>query len=140
MSVGQGGTLITPLQAAVVTAAIANGGFRVTPRLVRQIGDSRLEAPSPRPVGIKPSTAALIREGMVAVVRRGTARAIWDPNFPMGGKTGTAENPHGSPHAWFVGFAPAERPRVVAVVVIEQGGSGAVAAPIGAALLRAALR
>ena len=140
MSVGQGGLLVTPLQAAVVAAAIANGGYRVTPHLVRAVGGSPAEVPPPRPVGIKPSTAALIREGMAEVVRRGTARRIWDPGFPIAGKTGTAENPHGSPHAWFVGFAPVERPRIVAAVVVEQGGHGAAAAPIGAALLREALR
>jgi peptidoglycan glycosyltransferase len=75
---------------------------------------------------------------MAAVVQRGTARRIWDPRFPIAGKTGTAENPHGHPHAWFVGFAPAARPTTVAAVVIEQGGHGSSAAPLGAELLRAA--
>ncbi|HUT74540.1 MAG TPA: penicillin-binding protein 2 [Armatimonadota bacterium] len=140
MAVGQGGVLVTPLQAVVVTAAIANGGHRVTPHLLRAVGGSRVSAPAPRSVGIKPATAALVREGMAEVVRRGTARRIWDPNFPVGGKTGTAENPHGKPHAWFVGFAPVARPQVVVAVVVEQGGHGSAAAPIGAALLRAALR
>ena len=139
ISVGQGGLLVTPLQAAVVAAAIANGGYRVTPRIVRAAGGVRVEAPALRPVGIKPATAELLRQGMAAVVRRGTARRIWDPSFPIAGKTGTAENPHGKPHAWFVGFAPVEHPQVVVVVLVEQGGSGAAIAPIGAAMLRAAL-
>jgi len=73
------------------------------------------------------------------VVRRGTAHGIWDPSFPIGGKTGTAENPHGKPHGWFVGFAPVDSPRVVVAVLVEQGGSGAAVAPIGASILRAAL-
>lgn len=140
MSVGQGGMLVTPLQAAVVTAAVANGGYRVTPRLVRGVGGYRIEAPLPQPAGIKPETATLIRQGMAAVVRRGTARHIWDPSFPIAGKTGTAQNPHGQPHAWFVGFAPVDQPRVAIAVLVEQGGSGAAVAPIGAAMLRAALK
>ncbi len=140
MAVGQGGVLITPLQAAVEAAAIANGGYRVTPHLVRMVGGLRVPVSAARPVGVRPSTAALIREGMADVVKRGTARCIWDPRFPVAGKTGTAENPHGQPHAWFVGFAPAARPAAVAAVVIEQGGHGSAAAPLGAALLRAAAR
>ena len=139
MSVGQGGILVTPLQAAVVTAAIANGGYLVTPRVARSSGGARVEAPAPRPVGISPATAELLRQGMAAVVRRGTAQRIWDPSFPIAGKTGTAENPHGKPHGWFVGFAPVEDPKVVVAVLVEQGTSGASVAPIGAAILRAAL-
>jgi penicillin-binding protein 2 len=139
MAVGQGGMLVTPLQAVVVAAAIANGGFLVTPRVVRSVAGSIEPAPAPRPVGLKPATAELVRQCMAAVVRRGTARRIWDPDFPIAGKTGTAENPHGQPHAWFVGFAPVERPRVAVAVLVEQGGSGAAVAPIGAAILRAAL-
>lgn len=139
MSVGQGGILVTPLQAVVVAAAIANGGFLVTPRVVRSVA-GRIEAtPAPRPVGIKRATAELLRQGMAAVVRRGTARRIWDPNFPIAGKTGTAETPHGEPHGWFVGFAPVKQPQVAVAVLVEQGGSGAAVAPIGAAILRAAL-
>jgi penicillin-binding protein 2 len=139
ISVGQGGLLITPVQAAVVAAAIANGGYLVTPRLVRKIGTHRVDAPPPTAVGIKPSTAALLRRGMAAVVQRGTARGIWDPSFPVAGKTGTAENPHGKPHAWFVGFAPVDHPQVAVAVIVEQGGSGAAVAPVGASILRAAL-
>jgi penicillin-binding protein 2 len=138
ISVGQGGLLVTPLQAVVVTAAIANGGYRVTPRLVRAVGSSSVASPAPVPVGVKPTTVALLRQGMAEVVRRGTARAVFDPSFPIAGKTGTAENPQGRPHAWFVGFAPVDHPQVAVAVVVEQGGSGAAVAPIGAALLRAA--
>jgi penicillin-binding protein 2 len=140
MSVGQGGMLITPLQAAVAVSAIANGGYRVTPRIVRAIGGTRVEPPRPVPLGMRPDTAAIVRRGMAAVVRRGTARGIWDPSFPIGGKTGTAQNPHGKPHGWFIGFAPVDDPKVVVAVLVEQGGSGAAVAPIGASILRAALR
>ncbi|UCH33568.1 MAG: penicillin-binding protein 2 [Armatimonadota bacterium] len=140
MAVGQGGLLITPLQAAVVTAAIANGGYLVTPHVVRAVGDVPVGTNRPRPVGIDPATAAVLRRGMAAVVGRGTARRIRDRSFPIAGKTGTAENPHGQPHAWFVGFAPVEEPQVVVAVLVEQGGSGTAMAPIGAAMLRAALK
>lgn len=135
MAIGQGDLLITPIQAARMMAAIANGGRLVTPRLCKQ-DPVRSES-----VGLRAKSLAVVRQGLRAVVERGTGRAARDPDLAIAGKTGTAENPHGPPHAWFVGYAPADDPQLVVAVLIEQGGhGGAVAAPIAKATFRAALR
>jgi len=135
MAIGQGDLLITPIQAARMMAAVANGGRLVTPRLRKQ------DPVRSEPVGLQPNSLAVVRQGLRAVVERGTGRAARDPDLAIAGKTGTAENPHGPPHAWFVGYAPADDPRLVVAVLVEQGGhGGAVAAPIAKAVFRAALR
>jgi peptidoglycan glycosyltransferase len=77
---------------------------------------------------------------MIAVVQRGTGTAAALPGVTVAGKTGTATNPHGPAHAWFVAFAPAQAPRVVVAVIVENAGYGAaVAAPIVREVLRVAL-
>lgn len=134
MAIGQGDLLITPLQAARMMAAIANGGRLVTPRLRKN------DAVVSRPIGLRSDSVDLVRQGLRAVVERGTGRAARDRDLAIAGKTGTAENPHGRPHAWFVGYAPADSPRLVVAVLIEQGGyGGAVAAPVAKAVFRQAL-
>jgi len=134
MAIGQGDLLITPIQAARMMAAIANGGRLVTPRLRKQ------DPVHSESAALRPGSLALVRQGLRAVVERGTGRAIRDPDLAIAGKTGTAENPHGRPHAWFVGYAPADQPQLVVAVLVEQGGhGGAVAAPIARAVFRAAL-
>lgn len=144
-AIGQGKVLVTPLHIALLTAAIANGGAMVEPRLIAAVRDSRGRvvplrrehrwlAPMPEPV------ARFLVEAMVAVVERGTGRRASLPNVEVAGKTGTAENPHGAPHAWFTGFAPASSPQVVVTVVLENAGSGGeAAAPVAQKLLAAAL-
>jgi peptidoglycan glycosyltransferase len=73
---------------------------------------------------------------MRGVVTEGTGRPINLKELAIAGKTGTAENPHGNAHSWFIGFAPAGRPRLAVAVLMEQGGYGArVAAPIAQQLL-----
>ena len=69
---------------------------------------------------------------MVKVVRKGTGKKIWSPNYDIAGKTGTAETGNGKPsHAWFVAFAPADKPKVAIAVIVENGGlGGKTAAPI----------
>jgi cell division protein FtsI/penicillin-binding protein 2 len=77
---------------------------------------------------------------MVAVVARGTGTAAELPNVTVAGKTGTATNPHGKSHAWFVAFAPARAPRVAVAIVVENVGyGGTFAAPIARRVLRVAL-
>jgi peptidoglycan glycosyltransferase len=77
---------------------------------------------------------------MVAVVQRGTGTAAALPAVSVAGKTGTATNPHGKSHAWFVAFAPAQAPRVALAVVIENVGyGGRFAAPVAQRVLRVAL-
>lgn len=134
MSIGQGDCLVTPLQVAREAAVVANGGYLVTPRLIKRIAEEDSEAGDPgrRSVGLKPETIAALRTGMEAVVEEGgTAHRIWTDHYRIAGKTGTAQNPRGEPHAWFAGFAPADDPRIAIAVLVENGGSGsAVAGPI----------
>ncbi|OPZ74657.1 MAG: Penicillin-binding protein A [Firmicutes bacterium ADurb.Bin456] len=76
---------------------------------------------------------------MITAVESGTARAAGLPGIKVAGKTGSAQNPGGPAHAWFIGFAPAEQPGMAIAVVLENAGSGgALAAPIAGKLLAAA--
>ena len=85
---------------------------------------------------ISPETMQRIREAMHQVVLRGTGGGCRIPDFMPAGKTGTAENPHGEPHSWFMGFAPFEAPEVAFAVIVEGGGHGSdVAVPISKRLL-----
>lgn len=130
MSIGQGAALVTPAYMAWVTGAIANRGVAVRPRLVET------EQGEPLASFMTESTAARLIQMMRQVVSTGTARAIDNPEVEIAGKTGTAENPHGASHSWFVGLAPASRPRLAIAVLVEHGGYGsATAAPIAKALL-----
>ena len=87
-----------------------------------------------------PDIAGIIKEGMVGAVQYGTAQAAALPGIQVAGKTGSAQNPQGPAHAWFIGFAPAVQPGLAVAVVLENAGSGgAVAAPIAGRLLAAAM-
>jgi penicillin-binding protein 2 len=145
-AIGQGFSSFTPLQMANYAATIANGGTRYQPYLVEQIlspeGDV-LQTFSPRileQTGISPATISLVTEGMIAVTKPGGTGYGSFANFPVSvaGKTGTAENPHGDSHGWFVGFAPADDPQIALAVLVEQGGGGsAAAAPIAREIFQA---
>jgi peptidoglycan glycosyltransferase len=149
-SFGQGALLVTPLHLALIASAIANGGAMVQPRLVERslerqgATDAVFSAPSLNPEilarPLTPSVAQKVKDYMVAVVEEGTGRPARIARVKVAGKTGTAENPFGVPHAWFVAFAPADSPRVVVCVVVENAGWGATAAaPIARRLLQVAL-
>lgn len=146
MSIGQGFVLVTPLQAARMVAAVATGGRLVQPQLARRIisaSGAEERAFSPRvtaaPVRLPPEALAALRDGMRAVVDGGTGAAAAVPGLAIAGKTGSAENPRGVPHAWFAGYAPVDQPALVVVVFIEHGRrGGAVAAPIARAIFEAA--
>ena len=149
MAIGQGYLAVTPLQVALVYAAVANGGVVYRPHLV-----SAVTRPDGTPVlrngptvlfqvPASPQTWRLVREGLKAVVngRHGTARGRFGQvPVTVGGKTGTAqvEASGEQAHAWFAAIAPIDDPQVVVVVVVEHGGSGAgVAAPIASDILQA---
>jgi len=120
-SIGQGFLLLTPIQLARIYAAIANGGKLVTPRLLKGAKTSvSLQLPE--------GPLAIVKEGIEEVVLRGTGRRAGQYGVSVAGKTGTAENPHGDDHAWFVGYAPVENPRYVAVALVEAGLHGSSAA------------
>jgi penicillin-binding protein 2 len=136
-AVGQGYVLATPIQVARLLAAVANGGTLVTPHLATEVVApkgrvlARIAPPAGGEIRLRPETWAVLRAGLAAVVTRGTASSIQIPGLAIAGKTGTAENPHGKPHAWFAGYAPADRPQLVVVAIVENVGFGAeFAAPI----------
>jgi penicillin-binding protein A len=144
MGFGQGALLMTPLQMALIGATIANGGDEPHPYIVRAIVRGGVpENLSDTGVLANPvssETAAKITKMMIAVVQRGTGTPALLPDVTVAGKTGTATNPLGRSHAWFVAFAPAEHPRVALSVVVENVGYGATyAAPIAREVLRTAL-
>jgi len=144
MGFGQGALLVTPLQIALIAATIANNGDEPRPFIVRQIrrGDSVVSViPSGTLASpISAETASEVTKMMVAVVERGTGTVASLPNVVVAGKTGTATNPHGVAHSWFVCFAPADAPRAVVAILVENAGYGAtVAAPIARDVLETAL-
>ena len=132
-SIGQGAVTVTPIQMARLYAAVANGGWLVTPHLVQR--------PTPRVwLGLKPETLRVLREGLRMVVTEGTARILNDTTLPpVAGKTGTGEDPPRPDHAWFGGYAPAGRPNLVIVAFGENSGGygGTVAAPMVKTMMEA---
>ena len=144
MSFGQGGLAVTPLRMALVGATIANQGVLMRPQLIKEFrfGNKVLRVP---PVVwervLSQHTADVLRQMMIAVVRYGTGTAAQLPNVVVAGKTGTGTHIGAPPDAWFVCFAPADNPRVVVAVIVEDAGyGGVVAAPIARNIMRAALR
>jgi peptidoglycan glycosyltransferase len=140
---GQASLLVTPMRMALVDATIAHDGTTPRPYLVRRVAGSETgiaTRPEALAQPISADTAHQVRDFMVQVVKRGTGTAARLPDVTVAGKTGTATNPHGRSHAWFVAFAPAEAPRVAVAVVVENVGyGGTYAAPIARDVLRVAL-
>jgi penicillin-binding protein 2 len=130
-AIGQGALQVTPIQMARLYAAVANGGWLVTPHLV--------ERPTERTwIGLKPATLQVLRDGLRQVVTNGTATILNDPSLPpVAGKTGTGEDPPRPDHAWFGGYAPAGKPTLVIIAFGENSGGygGTVAAPMVKALM-----
>jgi len=136
MSIGQGFMQASPLQLAVMFAAVANGGYRVRPHLYRSPGDT----PRRTPIGLKPTTLAILRQGLRRVVTAGTGTALNVRHLPpIAGKSGTAEDPPRPSHTWFGAYAPADNPELVVVAFGENsgGGGGSVAGPITLRVLEA---
>ncbi|MEK7120217.1 MAG: penicillin-binding transpeptidase domain-containing protein, partial [Patescibacteria group bacterium] len=134
-SIGQGYFLSTPLQLANATAALINGGTLWKPHIVSQITDSQkniVQTISPQKISeniINNDYANLVKEGMRAVVTRGTAQSLQQVSEEVAGKTGTAQfGNEGKTHAWFVGYAPYKDPEIVVVVLVQGGGEGSSAA------------
>ena len=145
-AIGQGFNLVTPLQAAMVMGEIAANGKRYRPHVVQRIATqdgktlrefqpellSELDVPA--------WVIELVQSSLHDVTKYGTAASNF-AGFPIdiAGKTGTAENPHGRDHGWFVAYGPYDYPTVVVAVIVEQGGYGATSAvPIGRKILEAA--
>lgn len=132
LCIGQGTLLVTPLHMAMIAGAIANGGTMMTPRLTPDT------PPSVRSQVFAASTAKKVRAAMRKVVQTGTGRKADLPGHAVCGKTGTAQNPGGADHGWFICFAPEEAPEIAVAVVVENAGFGSSAAlPIAAGILEA---
>ncbi len=151
-SIGQFDVRVTPLQIAMVSAAIANQGVVMNPYLVQTVRGSDLSvidraSPEKMSDAVSPETASELTTMMKAVVEGGTGTPAQIPGVSVAGKTGTAQHAEGAaPHAWFTGFAPAEDPKVAVAVVVEDGGragnegfGGSVAGPIAKAVMQAVL-
>ena len=140
---GQGTTLVTPMEMALATSAIAAGGTMPVPTLVRAVMTSdgnviRTMKPRTYTTVTDVRSAAKVTQAMEAMATNSYA-AI--PGVRVAGKSGTAETASGKTHAWFVAFAPVENPRVAVAVVLEEDGTfGAVtAAPIARELMQTVL-
>ncbi|MBI1888751.1 MAG: hypothetical protein HYS15_02370 [Candidatus Spechtbacteria bacterium] len=120
-SIGQGDILVTPLQVAAATGALANGGTLFVPHIVQKIGDLIIPAQIKSSNFISKKNMEIVREGMRRAVLAGSSRFLSDLPFSVAGKTGTAEISHGRNEAWFSGFAPYEDPKVVVTVLLEEG-------------------
>ena len=151
-AIGQYDVRVTPLQMAMVAAGIANGGEVMRPYLVSEVQTpdlSTLDVAKPELYrrAVSQQVAATMTTLMERVVTRGTGTAAQLSGVRVAGKTGTAQHgPGAAPHAWFIGFAPAEDPQVAVAVLVEDGGSlgsdatgGKVAAPIARDVLKAVL-
>jgi penicillin-binding protein 2 len=143
VAIGQGITLVTPLQMARYVSGLATGTLP-TPRIAvgfidPEGNDLPTDMPDLQPIGIDPERLAHIREAMVLVTEgnHGTARRSRVPGYQVAGKTGTAENPHGGDHSWYVGYVPADNPRIAVAVIAENAGHGSdIAAPIAGRIMR----
>ncbi len=143
-AIGQSYHLITPLQMAVMVSSVANGGIKYQPYVVSRI-DNKDGTPEeifgPKKLGtiqVSKNVMDIVRDALRDVTAEGGTAGEIFKGFPISvaGKTGTAENSHGVDHGWFVAYAPYDKPRIVVVALVEQGGFGAGSAgPIVKAIL-----
>ena len=151
-AIGQYDVRVTPMQVAMVSAGIANGGVVMRPYLINQVLSADLQTidrTSPERLGtaVSAQTAATLTQMLVGVVDQGTGTPAKINGVQVAGKTGTAEQGNGKPpHAWFTAFAPANDPKVAVAVVVEDGGNagneaagGRLAGPIAKAVMEAVL-
>ncbi|MDD2605451.1 MAG: penicillin-binding protein 2 [Desulfobacteraceae bacterium] len=162
VAIGQGYNLVTPMQLAMMIAAVGNGGTLYRPQMVLAVESAAgqvIQRMTPEIKGrldVSPRNMALVKEGLWRVVQgdRGTARSIRLEGIDISGKTGTAQvfsrkgetdrkgevADHLKDHAWFVAYAPSEAPRIAVAVIIEHGEHGSsAAAPVARAVIRAYL-
>jgi penicillin-binding protein 2 len=138
LGIGQGELGVTPLQMAVYAMILANKGAYHQPHTVRAVVDRQRNSIDTvlfqtRMLKMSPRSWDIVREGMRRVVQEpgGTGGLARIQGMEAGGKTGTAQNPHGKDHAWYVGFAPFDSPRIAMAVLVENAGfGGSMAAPV----------
>ncbi len=154
VGIGQGYSLVTPLQLAMATATLANGGIGYHPHLLMEVKNSstgqvrKVDNPQAFDVRIDPENLDLVKRAMQAVTQPGgtAAQASAGAPYTIAGKTGTAQvvgmkqgekydasklDERHRDHAWFIAFAPVDKPRIAIAVLVENGGhGGGTAAPI----------
>ncbi len=139
LSIGQGEIMVTPVQLANVVSVIANKGYYYPPHLVKAIGhrDSLYTAYTTKhQVKVHPRYFEPVIEGMMRACSAGTARSAAVPGISLGGKTGTAQNPHGRDHSILVCYGPTENPKIAISVIVENAGFGATwAGPIAGLMI-----
>ncbi len=147
MGIGQGEILVTPLQMANMTAAIANRGYYYTPHIIKSVGDNGEINPEftiKHKIDIDSLHFEEIIKGMEEAVNGtagNTAGIAALKDIIICGKTGTAQNPHGKEHSVFIAFAPKENPKIAIMVVVENAGFGATyAAPIASLMIEKYLK
>jgi penicillin-binding protein 2 len=131
LAIGQGENDQTLLNMTRFYAALAGDGQLRPPHLVAPAAGA-----APRSLELTPAQLAGLREAMIAVVTRGTAAASRGQDLNVAGKTGTAQNPHGADHGWFIGFAPSEAPEIVVGAILEKGLHGSSVAPYVVRVIR----
>lgn len=125
LAIGQGDFLTTPIQMAVATATIANGGYAIQPHVIEMVNP-------PQKVQLKDLDSGALRivqEGMRQSVTLGSNRRLQNLVYPVAGKTGTAQSGIGKPtHSWFTGYGPYDHPTLEVTVLVEEGGESTSAA------------
>jgi penicillin-binding protein A len=144
-SIGQQDVQLTPMQAAMIAAAVANKGRLMKPYLVSQVQAPDLTVidktdPEEMSQAVSPEVAGQLTEMMTSVVNNGTGKRARIDGVQVAGKTGTAENA-GQDHSWFIGFAPANDPKIAVAVFVRNGGKtgGDISAPVAKTVIQAYL-
>ena len=142
LGIGQGMVSASPLQMAVATSTLANGGYKVQPHVVSGIRSTDGSIEYTRPVlekisWVRDEHVEILKDGMYRVITEGGAR--WRsliPGIDIAGKTGTSQNPHGENHGWFIAYAPMDNPQIAIAVLMENAGFGSQsAAPIASLII-----
>ena len=135
LSIGQGDILVTPLQLACAYTIFVNDGMIPIPHVISKNDTTYFTT------DISHEAIETVKEALAGVVARGTGTLARVPNTIVSGKTGTSQNPHGEDHSLFVGFAPADNPKILVCLIVENAGhGGSVAAPITGKILKSYLR
>lgn len=143
-SIGQGDLLVTPIQMLRLVSAFANGGFLVKPYLVEEIDNKPYlkNRALKKKIAVKRKYWKVLKQALISTVEDegGTAHILDIPNVSIAGKTGTAQVNRGSPHGWFIGFAPTDKTKISFCVFLEHGGSSSVACSVAREMLKRLLK
>ena len=138
LAIGQGALWVTPIQMADMVSAVANKGTYYQPYIVEKIVSFKGEElykhslKTNDPIDLSEKSWKLLHKALLDTVEYGTGRRSKIEGIKIAGKTGTAQNPQGEDHAWFVSYAPADNPEIAMAIIVENGGGGGLnAVPIG---------